>query len=240
MKEMGWSPDLGVVMPVDGNKIAGFETWICWNGFDPIAHSGFDFACYLRKDNRIILGLPKLEVCSILDGTVKDIFLTTPFSGFFSTLLNGLTFRNYFCTIVIEHEIGDQKLYSAYSHVNPLVVKGQRVKKGNTIAKLYKSPGNHTGYLVHLHFALSRNNPIVTVTNIPRSIRLLRKLLKIDMRAFGKDYPIDPAIIFPSLTSYLCDPQCSPEFSIPRLGFESTKPIIANFKILALRFNPRT
>lgn len=210
--------DLGAMLPIDNNNIPDFRNWICWNDFDYIMHQGFDFACYLRKDNSVILGLPPVEIRSILDGEVIKVKTGNPYSFWLHRFWAKIDprYRHYSTGIDIEHKLKDQQfpLYSSYGHVVPFVKEGQKVKKGEIIGKLYKSPGDKDGFLVHLHFMIMIENYY--------------------------DRRTDPTKIFPELNSHICIPQQAPEFTIPTLSPYPLKPVMANFKKLHILFSPRS
>ncbi len=144
-----WSPNMDIVTPVDETSIPGFEKWIVWNNaashlMQGEGEAAFDWAAYLNKDGEVILGLPvETRIRAIADGLVVQVF-------------SGLGRREGYATLInIEHGKKGNGLYSSYGHVVPLVKPGERVKKGDIIAKLYKDPGGAAGRLVHLHFTLS-------------------------------------------------------------------------------------
>lgn len=72
--------------------------------------------------------------------------------------------RGYGNTIIIQH---DNAIKTLYAHtLKNLVVKGQRVSQGSTIATVGKS-GNATGY--HVHFEYHRYGKVVNPLNyLPR------------------------------------------------------------------------
>jgi len=138
-----WGSDLDIVLPINGPDIANFDKWVNWRGYTQ-NHRGFDFAAYLTKDKRCVLGLPsETPIRAVADGVVKQIS-------------QGLAeYYQYATFINIAHGKEDSGMFSCYHHVEPLVEPNQPVKKGDIIAILYKDPGNYKGKLVHLHFELT-------------------------------------------------------------------------------------
>lgn len=201
-----WVSDLDLALPIDGSEIPGFKAWICWNALKSKIHDGFDFACYFKDNNEIILGLPQVKVSSIFNGVVKFIYLLQ---------------NPYSTTVILEHPIAGRKLYSLYCHVVPLVSKGQKISKGQTIAVLYRDHGENAGRLVHLHFMLGK-----------RCVNFI--LYEAWGEFIGKKLAglENPTKFFPGLNSYVCNPQGALEFIVPELGPNLRKPIIANFKKL--------
>lgn len=198
--------NLGFVLPIDGRDIRGFKQWVCWNGYryqqlgyTVIAdHKGYDFASYIAEDSKCYLGLPaETPVKAIADGTVTYI---------------ENRYGPYYASIHIKHGEGktdeDNGLFSDYCHVNPEVQQGQKVKKGDIIATLYKDEGSLEGNLVHLHFSLTHgwNKPVTSDE-------------------------VDPARLYPSLVQLTAHPQGRISFTV--FGLEYNPEIkIANFEKL--------
>lgn len=137
-----WTRNLDVTLPILGTDIPRFEEWVAWNCFSE-SHNGFDFAVYIDKEGRCILGLPsETPVRAVADGIVAQVYDST-YLGEYAVFIN------------VEHGKKGSGLFSSYHHVKPLVMDGKYVKKGDVIATLYKDPRNDTGRLVHLHFLLS-------------------------------------------------------------------------------------
>ena len=200
-----WTSNLEVCLPINGNEIRGFKQWVNWGGFTMkmsllsklnifsrslSGHDGFDFADYINVNNECVLGLPaETNVRTIADGIIDAV----QYHG------------GYFDSIRIDHK-GD-KLFSEYHHVTPLVKIGDRMRKGDIIAKLYKDPGNEEGRLVHLHFALVQD---------------IRDL-------------VDPAYIFPEITELVASPERKTKgFKIRGLKYKPNI-VIANFKKLNIK-----
>ena len=219
LANLRWSSELGAILPLNTRTVPGFKSWICWNGFQEGRHLNFDFACYLKKDNSIVLGLPPMRVRSMLDGVVRAV--VAPWG----------------CPdhqgIIVEHDVEGRALYAGYAHVEPLVQKGQEVKKGDTIARLYKGPGKKKGNLVRLGLVLAHQYN----DSFWRSLRMefLGKGIA------GLEDVIDSAEVFPEMNTYVCNPQAAPKFVVSALGADTCTPAIANFKKLehAFAFIPR-
>jgi len=138
-----WTPNLDIVAPIYGSDIKGFSRWVKWNGFSE-NHKAYDFAAYIDEDGRCVLGLPsETPIRSIADGVVRQISQGLAREAGYATFIN------------IEHAREGSSLFSCYCHVDPLVINRQPVKKGDTIATLYKDTGDEAGRLVHLHFELA-------------------------------------------------------------------------------------
>ena len=193
-----WTPNLDIVSPINGLDIPEFQEWVNWSGWKGYAqdHTAHDFAAYLTKDGRCVLGLPKeTPVRAVADGIVAQVSQGLAGSGVpYATFIN------------IEHAEKGSGLFSAYHHVDPLVEQGQRVKKGDVIANLYKDEGNEEGKLVHLHFEMRHGWNV-------------------------RDRLVNPALIFPEINKYKAEPQGNPDFQILGLP-EQPKKYIANFKKL--------
>jgi hypothetical protein len=134
-----WTPDLDVVLPVNGSDIPNFREWVNWSGWKgyEVGHEAYDFAAYLTQDGKVILGLLKeTPIRAIADGIIRQIS-------------NGLAGSGvpYACFINIEHGRNGSGLFTRYDHVDPVVEDGQEVKKGDVIATLYKDDGNEEGRL---------------------------------------------------------------------------------------------
>ncbi len=183
----------GAALPIDARDLDGFHSWVLWNGFHE-NHRAFDFAAYLSKDGIMILGLPeKTPIRAIADGIVAQVAINPYEAG------------NYFNFVNIEHGEGTGR-FSSYHHVIPLVRGGQSVKRGESIATLYKDPGDTIGRLVHLHFEICRE--------------------------WGyRERGIDPAILFPELARISCVPQGALDFTVEGLTYQP-KVEIANFQEL--------
>jgi hypothetical protein len=128
------------VSPINGDDINGFHNWINWNGYKS-EHKAFDFAAYVNKSVQCFLGLPKdTLVRAIADGKVMGVYHDKdPFTS----------------EILTEHDkVEGYSLLANYSHVIPLVSKGERVRRGKPIARLYSDPGFYSGRLVHLDLML--------------------------------------------------------------------------------------
>ncbi|MEK6947968.1 MAG: M23 family metallopeptidase [Nanoarchaeota archaeon] len=139
-----WTPELDITLPIDCADIPDFQEWVNWSGWKGYSpdHKAFDFAAYLTKDERCILGLPKeTPVRAIADGVVRQTSY-------------GLADVPYACFMNIEHSIKNSGLFTSYYHIDPKVKTGQEVKKGDIIATLYKDEGSDEGKLVHLHFEM--------------------------------------------------------------------------------------
>ncbi|MBL7100799.1 MAG: M23 family metallopeptidase [Nanoarchaeota archaeon] len=194
-----WSPNLDIALPIETASIPRFKKWVNWNGFSD-KHHAYDFAAYMNDKNECVFGLPEeTKVRAVADGVVTG-YLDK------SDLLNLLgEYDNYMATITIEHGKEGNGLSSVYTHINPLVKKGQHVKKGDVIATGYKDGGyKGVGRLVHLHFEM-RNS-----CNI-------------------KDGIVNPATFFPQIDRYRATPQGSPEFQILGLS-EQPEIYTAHFK----------
>ncbi len=207
-----WTPDLDITLPINGSDIPNFREWVNWNGwkgYSP-AHEAFDFAAYIDKDSRCILGLPEeTPVRAIADGFARFVS---------NKLLESVGYKlpegwGYGTTIEIEHGKKGSGRYSIYHHVIPQVDIGQVVGKGDVIATLHKDSGNEEGRLVHLHFGL---------TNGWNNVRYVAK---------ARHYRVDPATIFPSIAKPEAQPQGETSFQIP--GLENQPELhIAHFKRL--------
>ncbi len=192
-----WTPDLDIILPVDGSDIPYFKDWVNWSGWKGYDddHKAYDFSAYLTHDDKVVLGLPKkTPVRAVADGIVKQIS---------DGLAEGVP---YACFLNLEHGREGSGLFTQYHHIVPVVEEGQRVKKGDIIATLYKDPGDEEGQLVHLHFQMWHGwNTGNRMCN--------------------------PEDIYPSIRKNKAYPQGSSDFRI--LGFYRKPDIhIANFKRL--------
>lgn len=142
-----WEPQLDTALPIIGTELPDFAAWINWNGFNldrdrRIGHEGYDFAAYLTKNKEIVLGLPEnTQIRAVADGYIKHFGWehgVHPYAGY----------------VEIEHNPDQRGMISLYLHVVPKVDYGQKVKKGDVIATLYKDPGEDRGRLTHLHLGL--------------------------------------------------------------------------------------
>src|SRR3989338_1459453 len=141
-----WMPTLDIVPPIYSSDIPNFREWVNWSGWKGYAqdHTAHDFAAYLTKYGKVVLGLPKeTPVRAVADGVIRQI--SNGLAG------NGVP---YACFMNIEHGRKGSGLSTAYHHVDPLVQDGQEVKKGDVVATLYKDEVNVEGKLVHLHFEM--------------------------------------------------------------------------------------
>ena len=139
-----WTPNLDIVLPIDGSDIRGFKEWVNWSGWKGYSehHTAYDFAAYLNDEGNCVLGLHQdTPVRAVADGVVRQI--SNGFGG------------EYACFMNIEHGSKGSGMFSAYHHVAPLVKDGQEVRKGEVIATLHKDEGDEEGKLVHLHFELA-------------------------------------------------------------------------------------
>jgi murein DD-endopeptidase MepM/ murein hydrolase activator NlpD len=149
-----WTPNLDIVLPINGGDIPEFSKWVNWSGWKGYnqKHEGFDFACYINKNGDYVIGLPeRTPVRAIADG---EIFKVS----------RGLS--DYSSSIILEHAESRSGLFSGYHHVKPLVKDGKKVKKGAIIATLHKDISKGEGRLVHLHFELEN----VYETGRPRKV----------------------------------------------------------------------
>jgi len=138
-----WTSTLDIVLSINDLDIPNFHKWVNWNGYTQ-RHTGFDFAAYLTKNGKCILGLPsEIPVRAIADGVVRQVSQGLAEGYEYATFIN------------IEHGKKDGGMFSCYHHVNPLIKDEQFVKKGDMIATLYKDFGYEEGKLVHLHFGLT-------------------------------------------------------------------------------------
>lgn len=145
-----WSSDLDLLSPIDESSIPRFKKWLFFNGFHEKQHQGFDYADYIDKNGRPVLGLPtETTVRAISDGLVAWIGLA---------VWCDLIKDEYFREVQICHgqiDLKNRDAISIYLHVCPLVRKGQRVSKGQPIATLYHDGKDmKSERLVHLHFGL--------------------------------------------------------------------------------------
>ncbi len=244
-----WTPDLDTELPINGPlDIPNFKAWINWNGFQlnrqtGKGHDGYDFAAYLTKDDRIVLGLPPdTPIRAVTEGKVVRI---TDFSKYHSEIQLGHN----------ENSEGLLGLLSSYVHVVPAVFQGQIVKKGDVIGNLYAddsdefkkglkedydsakrtikgidlsklknaSKKRNPGRLVHLHLRLI-NDWRVKTGNIFEDEDFFEPedTLRFRNRA------VNPAVLDKSLYSFSAFPQCSTDFKVPELPKAKIK--IANFQ----------
>ncbi len=141
-----WTSSLDIILPINGSDIKDFEEWVNWSGWKGYSpyHTAYDFAAYLSKDGKVVLGLnEETQVRVIADGIVRQVSY-------------GLAGKSvpYGCFINVEHGRDGSGLFSSYHHINPVVKHNQKVKKGDIIGTLHKDKGEE-GKLVHLHFELS-------------------------------------------------------------------------------------
>ena len=112
----------------------------------------------------------------------------------------------------IEHGGNGSGLFSSYFHIDPIAQDGQKVKKGDIVATLYKDDGNEEGKLVHLHFEMTHDGWSI------------------------KDRICNPESIYQSITKYRAEPQGNAKFRI--LGLEKQPEIhIAYFRKLLTQNN---
>jgi len=125
---MGKLPPLA--RPIDSEGITRFKEWVIWNGWQG-RHPGFDFAAYLDRHHRVILGLngEDVSVRAVEKGVVAGVNKGTKL---------GRVYDDFYADILIEHCFKGFGFYSSYAHVVPGVTVGQQVKKGQEIAKLYE------------------------------------------------------------------------------------------------------
>ncbi|MBI4918622.1 M23 family metallopeptidase [archaeon] len=179
-----WTPDLDLVLPINGDQIPGFSRLVNWSGWkgyedDHLAH---DFAAYIDSSGNCVLGLPEqTEVRAVADGVVIQVSQGLCEGDGYATFIN------------IEHGPKGGEKFSSYHHVNPLVKYDQSVQKGEVIATLHKDSGTIEGRLVHLHFEL------VNGWNVAKGYRARH---------------VDPGCIFPKLTDLTAAPQGKLEFKI--------------------------
>lgn len=131
-------------LPIDSSEIPDFEHWVNFNGFSH-RHDGYDFAAYLTKTGKVILGLPdKTKIRAAADGVVYSIFKHN---------------WGYEEMVWIKHEKSSYGgLTSGYCHVTPSVEIGTEVKKGDVIGIPWKdSEKEDRGPLVHLHFMIKNS-----------------------------------------------------------------------------------
>lgn len=99
-------------------------------------HLGVDFWCNAGTN-----------VCAFLDGHVHSF-------------ANNRNYGDYGPTIILEHILGEEKLYSLYGHLSEASIEtlkiGQRIKKGQNFATLGTSEVNGD-YAPHLHFQIIRD-----------------------------------------------------------------------------------
>ncbi|HMB00985.1 MAG TPA: M23 family metallopeptidase [Spirochaetota bacterium] len=117
------------VMGNSGYKTSGFGIRISPFDHKKRFHTGVDIAAY-----------PRTPILAAADGVVS-----------FAGIKSGFGY-----TVVIRHKLGFKTLYGHNARV--LVRNGQRVKKGQKIARLGKS-GRATGY--HVHFEIRIHNKAV-------------------------------------------------------------------------------
>jgi murein DD-endopeptidase MepM/ murein hydrolase activator NlpD len=71
-----------------------------------------------------------------------------------------MNYGDYGPTIILEHKLGKEKLYSLYGHLSEVSLKtigiGQRIEKGQNFATLGTSEVNGD-YAPHLHFQIIRD-----------------------------------------------------------------------------------
>ncbi len=195
-----WSRDLDIALPIRDSDIHGFRKWVNWNGYKE-DHYAFDFAAYIDSNGRCVLGLPpEIPVRAIADGTVIKVKGVDVFGH-----------GSYFSQIDMEHGNG---MRSTYCHLNPLVMYGKSVKKGDAIATLYKEDGCETGRLVHLHLELNNGSAVWP-------------------------YFIDPTELFPEINELVATPWESKSFEIPQLN-PQPEIHIANFRNLRETFQDKT
>ncbi len=140
---MEWSRRLNLVMPVDTSTF-DFKEWLFVNGFRrPLKdHEAFDFHAYLNSRNEPLLGLPQgTKIRAVLGGTVKFAGETGPRPP--SKFWDG--------AILIQHR-GD--LASFYTHIQPIVNRDDRVRKGQVIAYVAYDESYQYPFNFHLHLAL--------------------------------------------------------------------------------------
>lgn len=81
-----WTLCHDLTLPISHFDIPKFKRWINWHGFSNI-HDGFDFAAYIDKSDRYVLGLPpKTNIRAIADGTVTQV--CTSWGGGYATFIN--------------------------------------------------------------------------------------------------------------------------------------------------------
>ena len=99
-------------------------------------HLGIDFWCEDGTD-----------ICAFLDGQVHSF-------------ANNMNYGDYGPTIILEHKLGKEKLYSLYGHLSEVSLKtigiGQRIEKCQNFATLGTSEVNGD-YAPHLHFQIIRD-----------------------------------------------------------------------------------
>ena len=99
-------------------------------------HLGIDFWCEAGTN-----------ICAFLDGQVHSF-------------ANNKNYGDYGPTIILEHKLGQEKLYSLYGHLSEVSLEtieiGQRIGKGQNFATLGTSEVNGD-YAPHLHFQIIRD-----------------------------------------------------------------------------------
>jgi murein DD-endopeptidase MepM/ murein hydrolase activator NlpD len=142
-----WSSNLNTSLPIHGNDIPGFVSWVNGNGFNfdrtsRKGHAGFDFGAYLRDDGAVIVGLPKeTPVRAVADGVVRQILIGDMTGGAYGGLIN------------VEHGKENSGMFSGYVHIEPQIRADTKVEKGDIIGTLHQDSGIE-GRLVHLHLRL--------------------------------------------------------------------------------------
>ncbi|MBU4590108.1 MAG: M23 family metallopeptidase [Candidatus Omnitrophica bacterium] len=70
------------------------------------------------------------------------------------------SYVSYFGGVEIEHDKKGSGLVSTYAYVKPLVIEGQKVKKGDVIATIYSDllKNSQQSNLPHLDFSLSQKD----------------------------------------------------------------------------------
>jgi murein DD-endopeptidase MepM/ murein hydrolase activator NlpD len=99
-------------------------------------HLGIDFWCEAGTN-----------ICAFQDGQVHSF-------------ANNKNYGDYGPTIILEHKIGKEKLYSLYGHLSKKSLEtleiGQRIEKGQNFATIGTSEVNGD-YAPHLHFQIIRD-----------------------------------------------------------------------------------
>lgn len=188
--------NLDISLPILERDIPDFKQWINWSGWKGYSpfHTAYDFAAYLDNKGECVLGLEEnTPIRAVAD-------------GYISKIRNWINIICPYYNVLSIKFLEDDNYSAHYLHIKPSVKKGQMVKRGDVIGKLYKDEENNQGRLVHLHFEL------------------------VDSKK--REIPIED--IYPSLKYPRAVPQGDKRFKL--LGFEKQPKIkIANFRRLLVQ-----